>query len=395
MLPQEGAAAHRGVVTTMASRAPTAPRLGLLRDLDHPSQVFAHITPNWFAVVMGTGIVAVAASSLPYQPAALHTAAIVVWALAAALLVVVTTATLAHWRRHPAAARRHLDHPVTAPFHGAPPMALLTVGAGTLLLGRDVIGLPAAVAVDVVLWTVGTVAGLVTAVAVPHRMFVRHGLRPDRASGGWLMPVVPPMVSASTGALLVPHAPAGAFRLTLLLACYLLFVLSACASTVVIALVVRRLATHGPGDAASVPTLCIVLGPLGQSVTAANLLGGAAHTALPTAWADHLRTFGIDYGIPVWGLALAWAAVAATVTVRTARVHLPFGLTWWSFTFPMGTVVTATSGLALHTGSTALAVVAAVLFVALVGAWVTVSTRTARGCFLGRLFLPAGAVRAR
>ena len=43
------------------------------------------------------------------------------------------------------------------------------------------------------------------------------GVAPSAAFGGWLMPVVPPMVSASTGALLVPHAAAGQPRLTLLL----------------------------------------------------------------------------------------------------------------------------------------------------------------------------------
>ncbi len=50
-------------------------------------------------------------------------------------------------------------HPVISHFYGAPPMAFLTVGAGTLLLGKDWIGLPAAVAVDWVLWVIGTVGG--------------------------------------------------------------------------------------------------------------------------------------------------------------------------------------------------------------------------------------------
>ena len=34
-----------------------------------------------------------------------------------------------HWRRYPALARRHHRDPAMAPFYGAPPMALLTVGA--------------------------------------------------------------------------------------------------------------------------------------------------------------------------------------------------------------------------------------------------------------------------
>ncbi|MGC8035464.1 hypothetical protein ACP3WA_25375, partial [Salmonella enterica] len=83
-------------------------------------------------------------------------------------------------------------------------MAFLTVGAGTLLLGEDWIGLPAAVTVDLVLWTIGTIGGLVSAVVIPYLAFTRHSYMPDSAFGGWLMPIVPPMVSASTGALLLP-----------------------------------------------------------------------------------------------------------------------------------------------------------------------------------------------
>ena len=87
---------------------------------------------------MGTGIVAVAAASLPEQFPGLRAAATVVWALAAALLVAVTVATVAHWRRHPQTARGHARDPIMVMFYGAPPMALLTVGAGLLLLGRHV-----------------------------------------------------------------------------------------------------------------------------------------------------------------------------------------------------------------------------------------------------------------
>jgi tellurite resistance protein TehA-like permease len=105
-------------------------------------------------------------------------------------------------------------------------------------------------------------------------MSTRLQAAPDAAFGGWLMPVVPPMVSAATGALLVPHLPAGQLRLTMLLACYAMFGLSLIASLVVITQLWRRLVRYSVGPVAMVPTLWIVLGPLGQSITAVNLLGG-------------------------------------------------------------------------------------------------------------------------
>jgi tellurite resistance protein TehA-like permease len=330
------------------------------------------MTPNWYASIMGTGIVATAAASLPVRPAGLRPFATVVWALAVVLLTGLTVATARRWR----ATRGHLGDPVMANFAGAPPMALLTVGAGTLLLGRDVIGLTAAVRVDAVLWAAGTIAGLVTAVVVPYRRITRRAA--GGAFGGWLMPVVPPMVSASAGALLVPYAPAGQPRLSLLLACYAMFGLSLIASLLVIIQIWDRLVRDGTGPAALAPTLWIVLGPLGQSITAANLLGGVAAQALPQPYAGALRAFGVLYGVPISGFAVLWGCLAAAVTVRAVRDHLPFSPAWWSFTFPVGTCVTGASGLALHTGSVLFRGAAVVLYAALVTAWVVVAARTVR-----------------
>jgi C4-dicarboxylate transporter/malic acid transport protein len=366
-------------------------RRGLLAELDRPAQVFANITPNWYAAVMGTGIVAAAAASLPEQFPGLRSAATVVWGLAAALLAAVTGATGVHWWRHRETARGHARDPVMAMFYGAPPMAILTVGAGLLLLGRSLVGPAAAVDADWALWLAGTALGLATAAAVPYLMFTRHRLRPGAAFGGWLMPVVPPMVSASTGALLIPYAPAGQARLALLLACYAMFGISLLASLIVITLIWGRLVRHGTGPARLVPTLWIILGPLGQSVTAANLLGAAARDAIPAPYATALRVFGVLYGIPVWGFAVLWAGIAAAITLRTARRHLPFSLTWWSFTFPVGTCVTATTTLALATGSVALRVAAAAWYAVLVAAWLIVATRTAQASARGTLFLPPAA----
>jgi C4-dicarboxylate transporter/malic acid transport protein len=365
-------------------------RTGLFRDLEHPrEQVLANLGPNWFASIMGTGIVANAAVTLPLQIPALHTAALAIWAVAAVMLVALSLAWTGHWIRHTANARRHALNPAMAPFYGAPPMALLTVGAGTLLLGKNLLGESLALHIDVVLWTTGTVTGLASAVAIPYLMFTRHALAPDSPFGGWLMPVVPPMVSSAAGALLVPFAPAGQLRLTLLLGCYAMFGLSLIASVIVTTLIWYRLTMHKEGPAATVPTVWIVLGWLGQSITAVNLLGNEAHLVMPAPYSTALVVFGLVYGVPVFGFALLWTAVSAAVTIRTARRHLPFALTWWSFTFPVGTLVTGTSALAARTGSVALVWMAVGFYAGLVTAWVVVAHRTAHGSARGYLFMPA------
>jgi C4-dicarboxylate transporter/malic acid transport protein len=317
-----------------------------------------------------------------------------VWFLAAAMLVLLLVATGLHWLRDPETARRHHHDPATAPFYGAPPMALLTVGAGTLLVGREVIGLGAALRVDEILWALGTVTGLLSTVAIPYLMFTDHHLQREDAHATWLIPVVPPMVSAATGAALIAHVPAGQPRLTLLLVCYAMFGVGLLASLLTLAVLWGRLLFHGPGPARLVPTLWIVLGPLGQSVTAAGLLGAASAHAIHAPYAAALRAMGVVYGVPVWGFAMFWLAVAAAMTIRAVRGHLPFSLTWWSFTFPVGTVVTGTSVLTVATHASSLRYASVALYALLVTAWLAAATRTARGTISGRLFLPAPAPAA-
>ncbi|WP_158865923.1 TDT family transporter [Leifsonia sp. AG29] len=336
----------------------------------------SNVTPNWFASVMGTGIVANAAVTLPVQFPGLRTAALLIWVAASAWLMFLVVATAVHWGRHSPVARQHHLNPVMAHFYGAPPMALLTVGAGAVLVGKDLIGLQAAVAVDVVLWVLGTLGGLFSAVLVPYLAFTKHENSADSAFGGWLMPVVPPMVSAATGALLLPFLPAGQPRETLLFACYAMFGLSLLASVIVIVQIWQRLAVHKVGPRGMVPTLWIVLGPLGQSITAANLLAGNSGGAVDRSLSVALMDFAIIYGVATLGFAMMWLGIAAIITVRTARQGLPFSLTWWSFTFPVGTCVTGTAGLALHTGLAAIAALSVALFALLVAAWITVATRT-------------------
>ncbi|MET0929828.1 MAG: C4-dicarboxylate ABC transporter [Aeromicrobium sp.] len=359
------------MTAVLAAPAPSVPRRG--------ASPVAHFGPNWFVTVMGTGIVANAAALLPVDVPGLDVLARGMWVLAVVVLVVVGAATAAHWLTHPDAARGHLAHPVMSHFHGAPAMALMTVGAGALLVGHELVGWHAAIALDTVLWSAGTALGLWTLVAIPCRTFRSPAPYAGPAFGGWLMPVVPPMVSAATGPLLIPHVATG-LRPPIIAGCYLMFSAALAASVPLITVIVRRALRGQIGAALTVPTLFIVVGPLGQSVTAAHALGERAGGL----WA----TFGVAYGLPVATLAVGWLVVAAAVTARSARTGLPFGLTWWSFTFPVGTVVTGTSGLATATGSVLFGALAVGLFLALVAAWALVAALTLRGVWSGDLLHP-------
>ncbi|WP_392669152.1 TDT family transporter [Streptomyces sp. LN785] len=367
---------------------PAAPRLLRPR---FPALRF--IGPNWYATVMGTAVVSSAGAALPVHLPGLRAACTVVWALAAVLLVVVLAARAGHWAAHRDQARAHLLDPAVAPFYGCLPMALLAVGGSTMVVGRDVLGHRAALSVDVVLFTAGTLTGLAAAVAIPYLMVVRHRPEPGTASPVWLLPVVAPMVSAALGPLLVPELPAGQWREALLLACYAMFGLSLLATLVMLPLIFSRLVHRGPLPLALTPTLFLVLGPLGQSTTAVNQLADVAPGAIGAPYASAFGAFAVLYGVPVMGFALLWLVLAALMVVRAARGGMPFGMTWWGFTFPVGTCVTGAAGLARHTGLTAFTWLAVALYTLLVTAWAVAGLRTLRGVVSGALLAAPRAPR--
>ena len=354
-----------------------------------------HLGPNWYACVMGTAIVAGAGATLPVLPAhapGLRPALTTVWALSLILLTALLTARTLHWAHHRDRARAHLLDPAMAPFYGCLSMALLAVGGGTLAVGRDWIGLRAAVVLDAVLFTAGTAVGLAAAVAVPYLMAVRHRVTADDASPVWLLPLVAPMVSAALGPRLVPYLPEGQARATLLLACVAMFGLSLLATLITLPLVFGRLLTGGPPPLALTPALFLVLGPLGQSTTAVGAFADVAPGVVAVPYAEGFRVLAVLYGVPVMGFALLWLGLAVALVVRAWRRGMRFAMTWWSFTFPVGTCVTGAGALAAHTGLAAYDVLTLVLYALLLVAWAVAARCTARGLVSGALL--AGPVPA-
>jgi tellurite resistance protein TehA-like permease len=95
---------------------------------------------------------------------------------------------------------------------------------------------------------------------------------------------------------------------------------------------------------AFVPTMWLVLGPLGQSIAGFIALGAVAGDAWP-ALGHGLFMAGLAYGVIVWGFGTYWFAMAAAITLRAIALQMPFTLGWWAFTFPVGTMTAGTYAL--------------------------------------------------
>lgn len=123
-------------------------------------------------------------------------------------------------------------------------------------------------------------------------------------------------------------------------------------------------------------------------MTAAGALADAA-PGVPYA-----RVLAVAYGLPVAGFALLWLALAGALVVRARRRGMRFAMTWWAFTFPVGTCVTGLGALARHTGLAVLGGAAAALYALLVAGWLAAASGTVRGLVSGTLLAGPGPVPA-
>jgi hypothetical protein len=160
-------------------------------------------------------------------------------------------------------------------------MACFTISVGFLKIGETFLSNAACVEIAQALWIVGVTGALFSAFVVPYLMFTRHELTPDKTAGSWLLPIVPPIVASVPAALLATTWPL-ALQTDMLVFAYALLGIGVILAAIVIVLFYSRLVYQKIPAAPLVPTMWIVIGPLGQSIAGIVALGTAARTVWPT-----------------------------------------------------------------------------------------------------------------
>jgi C4-dicarboxylate transporter/malic acid transport protein len=303
----------------------------------------ASVGPAWFTSVMGTGILGICAFVSPLQFPLLRVAGVALFCIDVALFVAFSALLAERLVRRPATLGKSLRDVAKAQACGAPPMACFTVAVGFLRIGTTILDPAACVAIAQTLWIVGALASVASAFVVPFLMFTTHDLSLENTYGSWLLPVVPPIVASVPAALLLHDWPL-ALQGSMLAVTYALLGIGVLLAAILIVIFYSRLLYGKVPEPAFVPTMWLVLGPLGQSIAGFIALGSVARTVWPVL-GHGLLISGLAYGVIVWGFGTYWFAMAGAVTLRAIARHMPFTLGWWSFTFPVGTMTAGTYAL--------------------------------------------------
>ncbi|PWN97430.1 hypothetical protein FA09DRAFT_330591 [Tilletiopsis washingtonensis] len=387
-----------------------------------------NFTPSWFSVSMGTGGVHILLLLLgdvwaPYSsdyttsPHASNTAALTLptrilrWFALPVLLVnicIFTTFIAAFTSRYimfPAVLPLTLKHPQKSVFIGTLPMALLTIVSTVSQIGTRAFDLglwPTLLAVS--LWFLAVVLSLACAVVIPYMMMIhqRHLLEGTTAS--LLLPVVPPITAAATGAglveILTRSHPSLAF--TVLTISYICNGVGLMLALMILVLYFQRLLLFHQPAREVIISVFLPLGPCGQGAEALLHLGQASLYLFPTISTlpgsgvpqlsfpvgQALYGAGLIGALHLVGLGCWFMFLAVAIVIREqSQGKLPFSLGWWAATFPLASLLIGIGRCAMVLDSLTLRIIFTILCGAYGVIYFSVAIPTARGFITGHLLV--------
>ncbi|MCP2073922.1 UNVERIFIED_ORG: C4-dicarboxylate transporter/malic acid transport protein [Pseudomonas lini] len=361
-----------------------------LSHLPRPLEAIRQFTPNWFAVVMGTGVLALALAQWPGNVPGLRLLGEGLWLFNIVLFVLFTGLYSARWVLFFDEARRIFGHSTVSMFFGTIPMGLATIINGFLVFGLPRWG-DGVLLLAEALWWIDVVMSLACGVLIPFLMFTRQEHRIDQMTAVWLLPVVAAEVAAASGGLLAPHLADAHAQLVMLVTSYVLWAFSLPVAFSILTILLLRMALHKLPHENMAASSWLALGPIGTGALGMLLLGSDAPmiftaNGLPGV-GDIAAGLGLVAGITLWGLGFWWMLMAMLITARYLRAGIPFNLGWWGFTFPLGVYALTTLKLADLLNLGFFSVFGCGLVAMLVVMWLIVARRTVLGAWHGELFV--------
>lgn len=360
-----------------------------LYKLEQSRDVIRQFTPNWFTMIMGTGIVALILPEFIFGKSILWQVAIVLWQFNTLLFITFSLLYILRWLIYPQEAKQIFSHSSMALFLGTIPMGLATILNGFLKYGVVLYG-DAAIQVAHILWFIDAILAVGIGILVPFFMFHKQEHQLNTMTAIWLLPIVACEVTATSGGLLLAHLDVGQHAIAILFASYMLWGMSVLPAFGILTILMLRLALHKlPGKELAISSW-LALGPIGTGALALLVLGAQAPHVLAFIQLERLGDFfkntGVIASFILLGFGVWWLAIAVLTTLKYLAQDLPFNLGWWGLTFPLGVFTSAILSLAHQLNVNFILNIGLSFAVILMILWIIVIVKTVKGMYQGHLF---------
>lgn len=351
--------------------------------------IVRNFAPGWFAVVMGTGAISIAAAAFRNFLPSGWLIQMFFLAVASLFFLIALIPWLLRWVLYTEDVLRDLHHPVSSAFFPTMPISLIVLGIALEKTETRLFSEPILWGLVQSLWILGAAGILVFGLIILNIFFHKAEIEWQASTLGWLIPPVSALLVPVLGSSLSLHYK-GTFWGTLDLLGSLLFLgIGGFLFLFVMSAVLTRYIFYALPASHLTPTIWIGLAPTSLlTILSVRLIKPLTQFFQADPQVEQVLVFlSRPIGTIFLGFALFWFLLALLNTWGVWRkMSIPFALSWWAFIFPLGVLSVANGALYqvfpipffLWTGM--------VILIATVILWVIVAFLTIRGLLKGTIF---------
>lgn len=344
----------------------------MLKNIESKWEIAKNFTPSWFASVMGTGILAITSLFYSKYLPILKNIAYTLFYFNILLFFLLLIPWTLRWIFFKKEAINDLEHPVLSNFYATIAIGMLVLAADFIVIGKNMI-------IGEIFWFTGAFTTIFFGTLTPYLMFKAEHVKLDHINPAWFIPPVGLIVIPIAGGLIIPRF-SGLTKEFVILLNYFGWGAGFFIYLALLAVCMYRFIIHHPLPNTLAPTIWINLGPIGAgTVSLINLIENS--TFITTKEPFFVLAFLL------WGFGIWWVIIAIAMTIYyIKKLKLPYAMSWWAFTFPLGAYVAATYSISNIFNIELINYIGFGLYWLLTGFWTLTLIKTAVNTYHGTLF---------
>lgn len=304
----------------------------MLKKPDCLREAVKYFTPSWFATVMGTGILAMTSLSYSQYIPYLRRVSLALSFSNIALFFLLLVPWVSRWIFFRKEALLDLEDPVVSNFYPTIAIGMVVLAANFLAIGQSKV-------ISEAFWLGGAIFTAFFSILIPYIMFRGEHVKVDHVNPAWFIPPVALIVIPMVGSSFITEF-SGMLREFVIVLDYFGWGSGFFIYLALLGVCFYRFILHHPLPNTLAPTVWINLGPIGAGSVA--LIGLTENSTFLTTKEPFFA-----FSLILWGFGIWWFLMAVVMTFHyITKLELPYEMSWWSFTFPLGAFVAASHSVA-------------------------------------------------